>query len=66
MSKTRVEVHILGVLIGFFIGYSAMYVARPNMENGYDLFAIFVLGLLLLGAWFLGVYYALGDGRNDG
>jgi hypothetical protein len=65
MFETRVEVHILGVLIGFFIGYLAMYVARPNVENGYELFAIFVLGLLLLGAWFSGVYYALERNRND-
>ena len=65
MLETKVEVHILGVLIGFFIGYSAMYVARPNMENGYDLFAIFILGLLLIGAWFSGAYYALEENKND-
>lgn len=66
MIETKVEVHILGVLIGFFIGYAAMYVARPNMENGYDLFAIFILGLLLIGAWFLGANYALERNRDDG
>ena len=65
MTETKVEVHIWGLLIGFFIGYAAMYVARPNMENGYDLFAIFVLGLLLIGAWFLGAHYALEKNRND-
>ena len=65
MIETRVEVHIYGLLIGFFIGYAVMYVARSNMENGYDLFAIFVLGLLLVGAWFLGARYALEGDRND-
>lgn len=61
----KVETYIFGVLIGFFIGYTAMYVARPNMENGYDVFAIFVLGLLLIGAWFLGVNYLLEVSKYD-
>lgn len=65
MNETKVEVHIWGLLIGYFIGFVVMYLARCNVENGYELFAVWFLGLLLIGAWSLGAYYALEDGRND-